>query len=74
MLAANNVVHVFDYLFPIVANKLNNKMQELIDKQNSTGNTPLRIYSSILDYAVITDSKEMVARLLKVGANTNILN
>ena len=43
MLAANNVVDVFDYLFPIVAKKLNNKMEDLIDKQNSTGNTPLRM-------------------------------
>lgn len=44
MLAANNLTEIFDFLFPIVAKKLTNeKIDGLINKQNSTGNTPLRI-------------------------------
>lgn len=44
MLAANNLPLLFDYLFPIVAKKLTSaQLSELINKQNNTGNTPLRI-------------------------------
>lgn len=43
MLAANNLTEVFDYLFPIVVGKITPaQLQELLNKQNSTGNTPLR--------------------------------
>lgn len=43
MLGANNLTEVFDYLFPLVAKKIgNDKVQEVINKQNSSGSTPLR--------------------------------
>jgi len=43
MLAANNLVELFDYLCPIAVKKLGNEgWQKLINKQNSTCNTPLR--------------------------------
>lgn len=43
MLAANNLTELFDFIFPIVSKKLSNaKIDELINKQNSTGNTPIR--------------------------------
>ena len=48
MLAANNLTEMFDYIFPIVAKKISNaNLSELINKQNSTGNTPLRIFQLI---------------------------
>ena len=47
MLAANNLADMFDYLFPIVAKSMGAKVVEIVDKQNSTGNTPLRIYVEI---------------------------
>lgn len=44
MIAANNLVEVFDYLCPLVSAKIGNEgWQVIVDKQNSTGNTPLRI-------------------------------
>ena len=46
MLAANNLVEIFDYLFPIVAKKVGAGMPEVLNKQNSTGNTPLRMPSA----------------------------
>lgn len=43
MLAANNFPLLFDYLLPIVTKRLNSaQLQELINKQNNTGNTPIR--------------------------------
>lgn len=42
MLAANNLVNLFDYLFPLVSKKIGPQMQAIINKQNSTGNSPLR--------------------------------
>jgi hypothetical protein len=42
MLGANNLTALFDYLFPIVAKKLGNKVEEILNKQNSTGSSPLR--------------------------------
>lgn len=42
MLAANNLTEVFDYLFPIVAKRIGSQIEAVVNKQNSTGNTPLR--------------------------------
>ena len=44
MLAANNLTELFDYIFPIIAKRLEaSKLDEMIvNKQNSTGNTPIR--------------------------------
>ena len=64
MLAANNLTELFDYLFPIISKKLGTKVKDIIDKQNSTGNTPLRKLDIKIDYAVITNSKEMATRLV----------
>ncbi len=48
MLAANNLTEVFDFLFPLVAKKIPNaKLIELLNAQNSTGNTPLRKETTI---------------------------
>jgi hypothetical protein len=48
MLGANNLTEIFDYIFPIVSKILSNdNLSELINKQNSTGNTPLRTFPSI---------------------------
>jgi len=45
MLAANNFPNIFDYLYPVVAKTLNlQQLELLINKQNATGNTPLRMY------------------------------
>ena len=63
---------MFDYLYPLVAKKMGEKIGEIVHKQNSTGNSPLRIFFLIIDYAVITDSKDMVVKLLSVGADPNI--
>jgi rRNA-processing protein FCF1 len=49
-------------------------MFKILNKQNSSGCTPLRIDANELDYAVITNSKEMVSRLIEVGVNTGIGN
>jgi len=44
MLGANNLVEVFEYLYPIVTKKIGSEgWQVMLNKQNSTGNTPLRI-------------------------------
>ena len=74
MLGANNLIDLFDYLFPIVAKRLGDKIQEVLNKQNSTGSTPLRKQSAYPDYSVITNSKEMVVKLLEAGADTNLKN
>lgn len=74
MLGANNLTEIFDYLFPIVAKKLGKKIEEILNKQNSTGSSPLRIKNINLDYAVITNSKEMVVRLLEAGVDPNLKN
>jgi hypothetical protein len=48
MLAANNLTEVFDFLFPLVAKKISNAtLFELLNRQNSTGNTPLRKEAAI---------------------------
>ena len=47
MLAANNLIEMFDYIYPKVAKKTGVGMAEVINKQNSTGNTPLRRYCLI---------------------------
>lgn len=47
MLAANNLTEIFDYLYPVVAKKMGSKVEEICNKQNSTGNTPLRTSFSI---------------------------
>lgn len=48
MLAANNLTDVFDFLFPLVAKKIpNGSLVELLNRQNSTGNTPLRKQTTI---------------------------
>lgn len=48
MLAANNLTDVFKYLFPLVAKKIPNaSLLELLNRQNSTGNTPLRKQAAI---------------------------
>jgi hypothetical protein len=48
MLAANNLAEVFDYLFPLVAKRLPlEQLNLLTNKQNGTGNTPLRKTSSL---------------------------
>ena len=57
MLASNNLTTVFDYLFPFVKEKIGKKIEDVIHKQNSTGNTPLRICCANKDYAVITNSQ-----------------
>ena len=44
MLGANNLVGAFDYLYPIASSKLGSETwTAVLNKQNSTGNTPLRI-------------------------------
>jgi hypothetical protein len=48
MLGANNLVEAFDYLYPIASTKIGTLTWELVlNKQNSTGNTPLRIHNII---------------------------
>lgn len=45
MLAVNNLTELFGYLFPIVNKVVDQKIIKLIlNRQNSTGNTPLRSY------------------------------
>jgi ankyrin repeat protein len=74
MLAANNFPELFDYLFPVVSKKIGPEIETVVNKQNSTGNTPLRRWRFDLDYAVITNSKEMVQKLIEIKADTNIKN
>jgi hypothetical protein len=48
MIAANNLVALFDYIFPIVKEKCGEeKITEIVNKCNSTGNTPLRKFKFI---------------------------
>lgn len=62
-------------MFPIVAKKLtSDQLSELINKQNNTGNTPLRTGQYDADYAVITESKEMLKKLLDIGVDLSLLN
>lgn len=76
MIAANNYPHIFEYLLPVITKRCpREQLLEIINKQNSTLSTPLRIYLGyIVDYAVVTDSTEMVKKLLEVGANPQIKN
>lgn len=76
MLAGNNFPEIFAYLMTYLQGKhLNDKILSLINKQNSTGQTPLRItYNLSKDYTVITDSKDMLVKLLEHGADTSLRN
>lgn len=54
---------------------MKDKLPALINKQNATGNTPLRTFlMKKKDYAVITDSKDMLLKLLEYGADPSITN
>lgn len=65
MIAANNLINIFDYLMPIVTKKCpKEQILQILNKQNSSNSTPLRTLSLIKDYAVVTDSKEMVTKLI----------
>jgi hypothetical protein len=65
MLAGNNFPDIFGYLAQEINHRgLKDKLPTLINKQNSTGQTPLRIISIHADYSVITDSKDMLLKLL----------
>ena len=44
MLAANNLVEMFEYLYPVVVKKMGERVKDIVHKQNSTGNSPLRYY------------------------------
>ncbi len=70
MLAGNNFPEIFVYLMNYLSDRnLKDKLTALINKQNSTGQTPLRIFhNKNIDYSVITDSKDMVVKLLEFGA------
>ena len=43
MLAANNQTALYEYITPLVIEKVGKeRWQEMVNSQNSTGNTPLR--------------------------------
>ena len=75
MLAANNLHSTFDYLLPVITKRCpRQQLAEILNKQNSSNSTPLRKYIVNLDYAVVTDSKQMVKKLVEAGVNPQLKN
>lgn len=48
MIAANNLPHILDFLMPhLLARCPRDQVLQIINKQNSSGNTPLRTFQSM---------------------------
>lgn len=65
MLAANNLHQMFEELLPFLKEQCpKDQIYEIVNKTNSSGSSPLRKKSDKIDYTVITDSKEMLEKLI----------
>lgn len=75
MIAANNLPDLFDYIVPVMVKRCpKEQVLQILNKQNYNRSTPLRIFVLILDYAVVTQSKDMVRKLLEAGADPQLTN
>ena len=75
MIAATNLPDLFDYIVPVMLKRCpKEQVLQILNKQNYNRSTPLRIFVLILDYAVVTQSKDMVRKLLEAGADPQLTN